>query len=620
MTPSQEELDALKAQVSALTARIYRLEQRLGVAPLPTPAPSVTAPPEPPRPATPAPAIPPVTPTQPAPPTFATLSSVRPPDVTQKTSLEKRIGQYWLNRAGILAVLVGVSYFLKYAFDNGWIGEGGRVVIGLLIGMGLVVWSERFRKQGHAPFSYSLKAVGIGILYLSLYYAYHEARLIPVEVAFVAMVVVTVSTTILALTQNAQLLAAFSLVGGFATPYLLSTGQNHEVFLFSYLTLLDLAVLVMARVRPWRRLLWGSFAGTLIYFFFWGFDFYTVSQRPVTTIFAVVFAAIFASMPLLTPFAKSTRFSGPAITLMLLPLFNAAWFFMALYEMYWPDKLTLTFVAIGLAVAYLAISAVFKRRFSDREAMVVNLLHIAIAIAFITIAVPLKLDRHWITIGWLVESAVLLWIAVRTQTAFLRFLAVAALILGLFKLLFVDQWEPAILVFNIRFATYLVAIAILAGIVYFGQRYGSEKEQPFVYVAAVGLNLLALVALTGEAYYYFEHQRLALIPTGGYYAGYRQLDLAQNFSYSAIWIVYGAALMVFGFWKKTAFVRWQAIVLIAVTFLKVFIYDVSELDKGYRILSFIALGVVLLAISFIYQRDWLKLSFRPAGKSEETSS
>jgi len=49
-------------------------------------------------------------------------------------------------------------------------------------------------------------------------------------------------------------------------------------------------------------------------------------------------------------------------------------------------------------------------------------------------------------------------------------------------------------------------------------------------------------------------------------------------------------------------------VLIAATIVKVFIYDVSELDRAYRILSFIVLGVLLLAISFVYQRNWLQLS------------
>ena len=62
------------------------------------------------------------------------------------------------------------------------------------------------------------------------------------------------------------------------------------------------------------------------------------------------------------------------------------------------------------------------------------------------------------------------------------------------------------------------------------------------------------------------------------------------------------------FWRRSAFLRWQALVLLALTIGKVFTYDVWELEKGYRIISFIVLGVLLLGISFVYQRDWLKLS------------
>ena len=78
--------------------------------------------------------------------------------------------------------------------------------------------------------------------------------------------------------------------------------------------------------------------------------------------------------------------------------------------------------------------------------------------------------------------------------------------------------------------------------------------------------------------------------------------------------------MFLGFWKRSAFVRWQALVLIGVTIVKVFTYDVSELDRVYRILSFIALGAVLLGISFIYQRDWLRLSARAAAASSSGDS
>ena len=78
----------------------------------------------------------------------------------------------------------------------------------------------------------------------------------------------------------------------------------------------------------------------------------------------------------------------------------------------------------------------------------------------------------------------------------------------------------------------------------------------------------------------------------------------------------GAMLMIVGFLRRSAFVRWQALLLIAATIVKVFVYDVSQLDKGYRIVSFIVLGVLLLAISFVYQRDWLQLSARSGAQEK----
>lgn len=538
--------------------------------------------------------------------------------------IEGKIGKVWLNRIGIVAILAGVSYFIKYAFDNGWIGPAGRVAIGLIAGIAVVLWSERFRKNNYAAFSYSLKAVGIGTLYLSLWGAFQVYHLINSDVAFVAMIVVTASTIVLAVTQDAEILAAYAIIGGFSTPVLLSTGENHEIALFSYVAVLDLAMLVTSTFKPWRRLMWGSFIGTVIMGAGWADRFYTTEQRGLTVFFAALFAAIFAAVPLVTPLERSRWHKGPSVTLTLLPLVNAAAFFLALFAMYESEKVKLTWYALALAGVYLGLSALFQRRAGAEPQMfkVVNLLHIAVAIAFITIAIPLKLDAHWITIGWLIESAVLLFIGVRTETDFLRYFAGATLALGVMRLLFVDSdhIQPA-LVLNSRFATYLVAIAILGGIVAAGERFASEREMPFVKLAGLGLNLLALVALTLEAHDYFSRQMIATYALAGQYQRYREIDLAWNFSYSAIWLIYGAGIMAFGFWKRDTFVRWQALVLMALTIGKIFTYDTWRLQQVYRIVSFIGLGVVLMGISYIYHRDWLKLSPRSSeGTAKGTSA
>ncbi len=526
--------------------------------------------------------------------------------------LEKKIGQYWLNRIGIVAMLIGVSYFIKYAFDNNWIGPGGRIAIGLLLGIGLVLWSDRFRKRGYAAFSYSLKAVGIGTVYLSLWGAFQIYHLIPAAVAFVAMAIVTAATIALALSQDAELLASFALVGGFSTPILLSTGQNHEAVLFSYVALLDLAILITAIFKPWRRLLWGSFAGTVVLYLGWYSEYYSGDQRALTVAFAALLAAIFAVIPVANSGTRSTRFPGNSITLTLLPLFNAVAFFLALYAMYEEEKITLTWYALALAAVYLGLGSAIKKRSSIEDANFLNLLHVAIAVAFITIAIPLKLDAQWITIGWLVESGVLLWLSVTARADFLRYFAVVALTLGIARLLFFDQIRAETLVFNMRFATYAVAIAILSGIAVLGRRHAAQAEMLFLDIAVVGVNSLALIALTLEASDYFDRQMLS----GGGYSAYRQINLDRDFSYSAIWLVYGAALMIVGFRRRSSFVRWQSLILIAFTICKVFLYDVSQLGGSYRIVSFIALGAVLLGISFIYQRDWLGLSPHSAEKTD----
>src|SRR5207253_2990640 len=163
-----------------------------------------------------------------------------------------------LNRIGIVAVFVGVSYFLKYAFDNEWVDPAVRVVIGLLSGVAVIFWSEHVRRSGYAIFSYSLKAIGIGVLYLSLWASSQVYHLVPNSQAFAAMISVTAATVVLALWEDAEVIAAFAAVGGFITPFALSTGENNAAGLFVYLTILDIGALVLLRYRSWIAILMGS--------------------------------------------------------------------------------------------------------------------------------------------------------------------------------------------------------------------------------------------------------------------------------------------------------------------------------------------------------------------------
>jgi uncharacterized membrane protein len=616
MDPSQNDLEAIRRILAELTTRVYRIEQKLRTepeaavqtraavpaqAPPPQPSPTDAASMQTAQPVPPPPAY--------IPPHAKTVFPAEP-----RADLESRIGSHWLNRIGIAALLIGISYFLKFAFDNNWIGPAGRVTIGLLAGIAVIVWSERFRAKGYKAFSYSLKAVGIGALYLSLWAAFQVYSLIPSGVAFVMMLAVTAATAVMAWTQDAPLLAAFALTGGFTTPLLLSTGQNREVALFSYVALLDVGALLLVVFKPWRRLLVMSFAGTLLLYVGWYSTFYTRDQLSPTLSFATLFFAIFAIAPLVTlqPEGEAPLFASiPAV----LAFVNAVVYFLQAYAVFEEiDKRDMAWFALALAAVYIFLSRQAQsRKLTPSAAQKLHFLHLAVALGFITVAIPIRLDAHWITIGWFVEAGVLLWVADRIESELLNLFALAALVLGVGRLLLIDNFSTTQLIFNLRMATYAVAVGVLAAVAWYASRRSDDAARMVAAVAVVALNALALIALSHEIADYYSRQMNALQPVRGrwtpaYGAEWRRVQIEHDFTYSALWMAYGAMLMVIGFLRRSAFVRWQALLLIAATTFKVFVYDVSQLDRGYRIVSFIVLGVLLLAISFVYQRDWLRLS------------
>src|ERR1700722_13906523 len=621
MDTPHSDLEALRKILAELTTRVYRIERKLQMdgPSVERPAAAATSALGQTRPTSsaiadkPVPVTPPLPHTPPPhlPPRVPAILRVEPdPD------LESRIGSHWLNRIGILAVLIGLSYFLKFAFDNNWIGPTGRVTIGLLAGIAIVIWSERFRAKGYKAFSYSLKAVGVGAMYLSLWAAFQVYSLVPSGVAFVMMLVVTAATAAMALKQDAPILAALALAGGFSTPLLLSTGQNREVALFSYVAILDLATLTLVTFKPWRRLLVMSYAGTLLLYIGWYSSFYNRSQLNLTLSFATLSFAIFAIAPLITlqPEGEMPLLAAipPALAFV-----NASVYFLQAYAMIEEvDKRYMAWFALALAGVYICFSRLVHARGLIRGANEkLHFLHLAVAIGFITVAVPIRLDAHWITIGWFVEAGILLWVANRIKSDFLNVFALGALILGVARLLLIDNFYTTQLLFNPRMATYAVAVAVLGAVAWYAAKREDESARAVAAIAVVALNALALIALTLEAADYYSRQMIVYRPTfngrtPAYATDLRRIEIERDFTYSALWMAYGAMLMIVGFLRRSAFVRWQALLLIAATIVKVFVYDVSQLDKGYRIVSFIALGVLLLAISFVYQRDWLQLSAR----------
>ena len=247
--------------------------------------------------------------------------------------MESTIAGRWFNYVGILAIALAVAFFLKYAFDSDWIGPVARVMIGFVVGGLMYPLSQWILKRGYTYYSEGIAGLGAAILYLSAWAGWHYYQIFSQGIAFPLMIMITVVTAGVAWMRNSERIAVLALVGGLLTPILVSTGENAEVALFSYVAVLGGGMLAIAWERKWRWIAPIAFAGTLIYFWGWYADFYYESELGITVLFATLFFALFAALPTL----KCWREGELANHDIALLASNAFQYFIALRLMLWPD-------------------------------------------------------------------------------------------------------------------------------------------------------------------------------------------------------------------------------------------------------------------------------------------
>jgi len=512
------------------------------------------------------------------------------PKQGSSSDLETLIGARLLNRVAIVALIGAVSYFLKYAFDNNWIGPSGRVAIGVLIGALMLPWSQWLLRRGYPYFSEGIAGMGAAVMYISIWAGCQYYKLYSQDVGFFAMIVVTAGMTAVALGRNSQRIAVLSLVGGFLTPVLVSTGRDSQIVLFTYLLILGAGLLMIELRRDWRWLTPISFVSTQIYFWGWYDRFYTAEKLDRTLSYATLFLLLYAVVPILRA-GKTSKADGMDVLLVLADSFA---YFGGLYTMLWPQsRWTLTILVLLLSAGHLLIARLIPRS-NPEGSPLLRFVFAGLALTFATLAIPIRLDGKWITLALALEGAVLVWTGFRAIVPALRGAGYLLMTISAFRLLAFPLPAQHFL-FNERFGTYAVLIASIAAVLYIASKEessASELERGFFGFLAVAINFFALLALSFELWDLFGWRYGQGINSG----------LAQHLSLSLLWTLYGSALIGFGIQRKSALLRWQALTLFGLVAFKVFLYDSSFLERFYRIVSFLILGLVLLAVSFLYQR------------------
>lgn len=295
----RERFDAISRALARVSARVAELEARLAAPPPLPPVPDV---PQPPREAAPpaqeqvpAAAAPPPSPPLPgvpqAPCEAAPLDAIAPQGAVE--SAESWFGLTWLNRLGVVTLVLGVAFLFKYAVDNEWIAPGGRVALGLLAGLAAMGAGEVLSRKGQRIFAMGITALGISLCYVAWYAAHGFYALMPAPAAFSAMAATTAAGAWLALRYNAPAIALLALTGGYATPLVLSTGRDAPWVLFPYLLLLISGAVWAGRKRAWSAVQWLALAGGAFVFALWFANHFEAAKRAPAAFFVLCAWALF---------------------------------------------------------------------------------------------------------------------------------------------------------------------------------------------------------------------------------------------------------------------------------------------------------------------------------------
>ena len=579
-----------RKRIAQLEWRANRLEQTLAAhsvfpkAAEPAPQPEVQ------------PAPPPSEPVAPEPPPQPTPTPVTPLTAYQ---IESIIGRRWIGWVAVILILFATAFFLKYAFDNRWIGELGRVTIGVAFGIAMSLAGLRYHQRGWRIFSQVLTAGGIVLLYLSTYAAFGYYHLVGQKTAFAFLGILIAEAAALSLVFNAPAIAIMALVGGFLTPVLLHSERDQYPQFFAYLIALDAGALAL--LKHWRGLSSLAYFGTQLLFWLWYNDNYHQQKRGAVLIFQTAIFVLFLLAHLAREFIRR---EAATLEDALLLLTNPFTFFATSYHLLNPTHHDwMGIFAIGLALLYASAAKLLLARAVRTRREI--LLLIAVALTFVTIAIPIQLRSNWITIAWAVEGLAILWAGLEIRSERLRAHGLGLFGLSFGKFLFWDTpyaYRPAFTpIFNRYFLSSLAIIACYLGGVYLYQR-ANERKLIEGRVAKLFVGLFAVFAfwllISIETHTYFVGRALA---EKNWENAAHERWLGQM-ALSVIWAAYAAALAALGFARRIAAIRWAALVLFALTIVKAMLVDIAALQQLYRIMVFFVLGILLLLVAWGYHR------------------
>ena len=559
--------------------------------------------------------------------------------------LEQWVGQRGLLVVGVVALVAAGGFFLKYAFDLGWISPWLRVVGAAVAGIGLGIWGDRLIAQGLRRYGAGIIAAGAGLVYLGIWAAGGPYALVGRQVGLALLTGVAVAVAILALRHHVEELAILATLGAYLAPLVLPDRSAQPALLLGYLEVVGLGAGVLAYHMSWQRCfdvaLLGYFGRGML--LAWG----TLGE-PVGLLF-VAAGGVAALVATAGPRWLEARAFGLA----------AAWLALLLHAApYQSTGTRLLALAVAVAVAGLvwwqhrAVTALHSPTIDSLPEGVESVIFLASPLTFALVS-----PVHF-------PDALRSWPALAPAVAAVAYAAAGwprrsvphiALAFGLLALAAAVQWHGLVIVLAwTGLVLGAVAVAVdrrlrqpgglvvapwlatltFAQLFWFSSGYRTEQG---AFVDAWALFLYAYISATALSATLWrraapppgatEHAQSVLwvLTAAAVFGGgsmelhrffaaraatWQAAGLAGDLALSAYWLLYAAALVRTGFWLEQKAVRSAGLAVAGLAILKIALYDLSNLEALYRVGSFFVLALMALAVAYAYSRRAQALSRR----------
>ena len=315
-----------------------------------------------------------------------------------------------LVQIGMVVLFIGVAFLLKYVADRGWFSIEMRHVSAAVGGVLLstVGWRLRDRMRTYAL---ALQGGGLGVIYLTTFFAYRVYDLIPAPLAFGFFVLLGTGAALFAVLNNARILAFLAIVGAFLAPILASDSSGSHIMLFSYYTVVNGAILLIAWFKAWRSLNLAGFLFTVAAAVAWGSSEYTPDLFGSTEPFLILFFLFYVIIALLFALRSSPRGEASGSTSIdLLILFGnpiAALSMQAILVRHMDHGLGWSALAAGIFYTLLAVALPFFQK--ERRPLLFESF-LFLGFLFLTLSVPYFFDPQTTSATWAILGAAWVWL------------------------------------------------------------------------------------------------------------------------------------------------------------------------------------------------------------------